>query len=176
MRVKNILCFFIAVLILFHASAQQKFSAVNAFKLPEKVTAADYEKGKIIFKLKPEFRSPDINESSLKKIFSFLKTTGVKKLFPNHQPPAMERNASGQLLVDLSLIWQLNYDSDIPIEKAINMLMSSGKLMYAEPSYIYKPAYIPNDTSFTIQYHLAKIHAIQAWDVTHGDSTIVIGI
>jgi serine protease len=176
MRTKNILCFFIAAaILLFNASAQQKTFA-STFKLPSRVTAADYEKGKIIFKLKPEFRSSGINEHSLEKIFSSLKTKSIKKLFPNNQPPASERNADGQLLVDLSLIWQLNYDSDIPIEKAINMLMSTGKLIYAEPSYIYKPAYIPNDTSFAIQYHLAKIHAIQAWDITHGDSTIVIGI
>src|SRR5258705_5147663 len=174
MRSKIILCFFISILIIVHVSAQQT-TFINSLKLPERVTADDYEKGKIIFKLKPEFRSLDINESSLKKIFSSLKVKSVKKLFPNHQPLA-ERNKDGQLLVDLSLIWQLNYDSDIPIEKAINMLMASGKLMYAEPSYIYIPAYIPNDTSFAIQYHLSKIHAIQAWDTSQGDSTIVIGI
>jgi hypothetical protein len=54
--------------------------------------------------------------------------------------------------------------------------MASGKLIYAEPGYIYKPAYIPNDTAFVGQFHLNKIHAVQAWDVTHGDSSIVIGI
>lgn len=175
MQTKTPLCFFIAIGILFCASAQQKV-LTSTFKLPERITAQDYEKGKIIFKLKPEFRSDDISQSSLKKIFSSLKTTNVKKLFPNHQPPVTERNKEGQLLVDLSLIWQLNYDSDIPIEKAINMLMASGTLEYAEPNYIYKPAYIPNDTGFVIQYHLAKIRAIQAWDINQGDSTIVIGI
>lgn len=165
----------IASLFSFRTSAQ-KFSAAKTFKLPERVTEHDYEKGKIVFKLKSEFRSPGINEPSLEKIFSSLKSASVKKLFPNHQPLVTERNADGQPLVDLSLIWQLNYDSDIPIEKAINMLLSSGKFVYAEPSYIYKPAYIPNDTSFVIQYHLAKIRAIQAWDINQGDSTIVIGI
>src|SRR5258706_1153558 len=177
MQIKNtFIALVAAALFSFHTSAQQKFSPANTFKLPEKVTANDYEKGKIIFKLKPEFRSSSIHDASLEKTFSSLKTKSVKKLFPNHQPPVTKRNADGQLLVDLSLIWQLNYDSGVPIEKAINVLMASGKLIYAEPSYIYKPLYIPNDTGFVIQYHLAKIHAIQAWDINQGDSTIVIGI
>ena len=171
---RTLILFLIASISLFHTFAQ-KFSAAKPFKLPERITVNDYEKGKIIFKLKPEYHS-GINDASLEKTFSFLKAKRVKKLFPNHQPPAADRNVFGMPMVDLSLIRELNYDADIPVEKAINMLMASGKLVYAEPSYIYKPAYIPNDTAFGIQYHLAKIKAIQAWDINQGDSSIVIGI
>src|ERR1044072_77582 len=103
MQVRNtFFVLFIATLFSFHVLAQQKFSTATTFKLPEKVTAADYENGKIIFKLKPEFRSSGIHEPSLEKILSSLKTKSVKKLFPNHQPPVHEKNAAGQPLVDLS--------------------------------------------------------------------------
>ncbi|HLG36342.1 MAG TPA: S8/S53 family peptidase [Bacteroidia bacterium] len=149
------------------------------FKLNPLVTAKDYQHGKIIFKLKPELRSHaaknKISERSIENIFSVLKADKVEKLFPNHQPPMAERNKSGEKLVDLSLIYTLNFSSGTPIEKAINLLMSTGKLIYAEPDYIYKPLYTPNDTGIINQYHLAMIRAYQAWDINQGDSTIVIG-
>ena len=165
--------------IVFLTAAHSQLLAQKPFRLNPRITTADYEHGKVILKLKPEFRSiasqNKIAEPALQKIFSVLEANKAEKLFPRHQLPAKERNDSGEKLVDLSLIYEVSYSSGAPIEKAINLLMSSGKLIYAEPSYIYKPCYVPNDTGIVNQYHLTNIHAFQAWDINQGDSTIVIG-
>src|ERR1051325_9938099 len=60
----------------------------------------------------------------------------------------------------------------------INSLLKTGMLVYAEPRYIAKPFYHPNDTSAvdTLQYYLSTIHAYEAWDITKGDTNVVIGI
>jgi subtilisin family serine protease len=48
---------------------------------------------------------------------------------------------------------------------------------YAEPSYIrHTSGYTPNDPSYASMYSLAKINASAAWDITKGDSAVVIGI
>ncbi|MBK5284556.1 MAG: S8 family serine peptidase [Bacteroidia bacterium] len=149
------------------------------FKLNPFITDKDYQQGKIIIKLKPELRSlctrDKVTDASLEKVFSVLKAGTVEKIFPNHHAPEKAINDNKEKLIDLSLIYEVNYSSGAPIEKAINLLMSTGKLIYAEPDYIYKPLYIPNDTGITCQYHLAMIRAYQAWDINQGDSNIVIG-
>ena len=50
--------------------------------------------------------------------------------------------------------------------------------MYAEPHFVPKINYSPNDplANPTNQYHLLNINAFNAWDVNKGDSSIVIGI
>ena len=79
-------------------------------------------------------------------------------------------------MVDLSLIYQVQYTSDQPIEKVINSLLKSGVLEYAEPKYLPKPVFTPNDPSIGLQYHLNKIQAYAAWDIEQGDTNVVIGI
>jgi hypothetical protein len=49
---------------------------------------------------------------------------------------------------------------------------------FAEPHYLPKLSYQPNDplATNTGQYHLNKIKAYTAWDISQGDTNIVIGI
>ena len=70
------------------------------------------------------------------------------------------------------------------MESAINKILSTGLVEYAEPHYVYEilDAYNPNDpradttnAQFS-QWHLKKIKAYQAWGIQQGDTNIVIGI
>jgi serine protease len=47
---------------------------------------------------------------------------------------------------------------------------------WAEPKFVYELALIPNDPSLPQQWYLTKIQAQQAWDLSTGDTSIVIGI
>jgi len=47
---------------------------------------------------------------------------------------------------------------------------------YAEPNYISHVALIPDDRYYSTQWALIKIQASPAWDITTGDSNIVIAI
>jgi serine protease len=49
-------------------------------------------------------------------------------------------------------------------------------LVYAEPKFIPKVIYTPNDPDISLQYFLGKIQAYNAWNISKGDTNIVIGI
>jgi serine protease len=55
-------------------------------------------------------------------------------------------------------------------------LLKTNLFQYAEPHYLPKLSFTPNDPQAAQQYHLAKIQALQAWDVAQGDTNVVVGI
>jgi serine protease len=173
------------------------------FHLAPGLTEADYKANTIILKLKPEYRNiaavSTINDPRLIAVFNELQAKDLGKIFPHHTPPAQAKNTSGYALVDLSLIYELNYTAQIPLEAAINKLIATGLLQYAEPHYIQYEhtvktsikdiekelaAFNPNDpdiTNFsTNMYYIGRIQCPEAWGVNtttaRGDSTTVIGI
>lgn len=49
-------------------------------------------------------------------------------------------------------------------------------LEFAEPDAIIEPAAFPNDPFYKLQWHLPKIQAPQAWNLTTGSSSVIIAI
>ena len=86
--------------------------------------------------------------------------------------------------MDLRGIYQLAVPVALPLHRARAVLLATGAVEYVEPLYIRQPQYQPNDpladstlTSLAAgQYYLRQVAAYRAWDVTRGDSSIVIGI
>jgi serine protease len=155
-------------------------NAPRSFRLAANLSDSDYVHGKVIFKIKPEYRSAcdtrAVNIGSLQNTFASLQVSTVQKKFPLHQPPAQLRNERGQQLTDLSLIYELHYDASVTIEKAITLLLQDDAIEYAEPDYVQRLCYVPNDTLLVNQYQLINIHAFQGWDISKGDTNIVVGI
>lgn len=141
----------------------------------------------VILKLKEEYRDKGgknkIAGDQLSNYFKQIHINYIKKVFPNHRPPKQAFNTHGQKLVDLSLIYKLEYNSSYPVKKVISELKATGFFEYVEPYYISEPFYIPNDP-FTDtsasgnfrQYALLNTRAFQGWDIHKGDSLVVIGI
>lgn len=144
--------------------------------------AGDYLPNTVILKVKPQYRdlctSQAIQQEQVNKVLTALNATSLHKLYPNEAAAESRTNSSGQKFVDLSLIYELNYAASYPVNKAIRQLLATGLFVYAEPHYLPKPCYTPNDPFATPsgQYHLQKINAFSAWDTNRGDSSIVIGI
>lgn len=162
------------------APAADKKTGNGAFRLHPSVNQSDYEQGVLHIRLKPEYRDfaglRTINHPEIERVLNRIGTTGVEKVFPDKMAPGTERNAQGIEMVDLSLIYKIHYDASIPIEKAVNELLNSELFEYAEPRYIPRLLYNPNDPNQGFQYFLNKIQAYPAWDISKGDTTIVIGI
>ena len=79
----------------------------------------------------------------------------------------------------LSSIYKVQLQEGVNEEAYINHLKTFSNVVYAEPYYQFKPLYVPNDPQAAVgaaQSYLAQIKAYQAWDVTQGDPSIVIGI
>jgi subtilisin family serine protease len=56
-------------------------------------------------------------------------------------------------------------------------LMATGDYEYAVPDWICFPlSTIPDDPSLGMQWHHPKVHSFQAWDITTGDSNLIIAI
>lgn len=156
----------------------------------------DYMKGHIIFQVKDQYRAKCtagyINEPKLTTILNYLGVTSFGKIYPNHKPPVEKKNAIGQEYADLSLIYELKFTNpNIQIEKAINLMLSTGLFNYAEPRYQYEHCSIfPNDPNANgttkLQYqYLNHVKAYNVWDTVasngvgpkgRGDTNVVIGI
>jgi subtilisin family serine protease len=180
---KKSLCFLLLSLIVVSSAIAREGRSTSAvyFRLAAGVTAEDYEPATIILKMKSAFRQActvnRIDDARIQNVFQQLGVSAVYKIFPNHQPPAAERNAAGQRLADLSLVYKVHISPNVDLIKAINAILATGLVEFAEPSYRYRPNYTPNDPSLGFQQNfLNRIKAFQAWDIQQGDSNVVIGI
>jgi subtilisin family serine protease len=61
-------------------------------------------------------------------------------------------------------------------EALARVLVRHGAVTFVEPNHWVAPAFVPNDSSYSAQWHLPKISAPAAWDITEGTPGIVIGI
>ncbi len=171
-----ILCAVVVLYLCTPTFAQQK-----QFSLPEGCTKNDYVKNVIIYKVSENaFEKGVLNTNAaaqLKAAFSSLQVQETSQIFPNHKAPIAKTNAAGLALTDLSRIFECTYKSELPIEEAINILLATGTLEYAQPRYINYPMWFnPADPFNTNQYHLGRMKLFDAWDIEKGDTNIVIGI
>ena len=60
--------------------------------------------------------------------------------------------------------------------KALAALSARGDVLYAEPNYIVHGDNTPNDPMFASLYGMTKIGAPQAWDITTGNRSVVVGV
>lgn len=137
----------------------------------------DYIQGRVNVKVKPEFRAYFAELSNTIPGFETLEITGLRKKFPQRKPLENQYHANGKKLPDLSLIYELDYNAEQDVYKTAEQLLSSGYFDYAEPHYVSYPLYTPNDPRVAQYnpYHLNTLQLYTAWDVSQGDSNIVIG-
>lgn len=156
--------------------------AQSNYKLPANVTANDYLPNTIIIKVKDSFRpmctEQGVNIPALQKSFTTIGFTSIQKKFANEKPPREKFNKDGLRMADLSLIYECKYAGATPIDKAINALLASNALAYAEPHFVPVTTYTTNDPQATTsgQYHLNRINAYNGWNTSKGDTTVIIGI
>ncbi len=149
-----------------------------SLSLVANVDSNNYAAKTVIFKLKSDQAVSNKKDpsGSLDAIFSSVQKKSLKKKFPKANIPMKDKNAHGEKLIDLSLIYELTYDANESVESVINKLLADKNVLYAEPKYINKPLYTPNDPSVGSQYYLNLVKILQAWDISKGDTNIVIGI
>jgi serine protease len=163
------------------------------YKLAATVKPTDYEQGKILVKLKLDIQQliaqPSLVaakwQTALEKngntAFGTLFTAqdaAQQKLQENSQNQQGGRaNNTQKSGVDLSLFYQAAYNPQkIDIETAISNLYATGLVQYAEPAFIRQNFYKPNDNLLSEQTWLSRVKAEEAWDISKGDSSVVIAI
>lgn len=150
---------------------------VHLYEIPQD---APFLPGRILAKVKPQYRQLCQNDQILytpvAKILSEIQTSRLTKAFPKKERPSESQDAHGRKLADLSLIYEIQFQSGDDLENVINHLLLTGIFEYAEPQYLYETFYNPSDPDTTTQYYLELVKAREAWDHSKGDSSIVIGI
>jgi type VII secretion-associated serine protease mycosin len=70
------------------------------------------------------------------------------------------------------------YKLRVPVgrERAVAARLRSTVAEYAEVNYIRRASFTPNDTFYGSQWNLTKIQTPSAWDITTGDSQIVVAV
>jgi subtilisin family serine protease len=105
------------------------------------------------------------------KGFSLFTVTEAIKIFSEESVLKKTNNSLGN-------IYLLKYSSQEDPFELSKKLLNSKDVEYAEPKYVHRVTVIPNDSIFLTgqQINLSRINATQAWDITKGDSSVLIAI
>lgn len=172
----SLLSFFLSGLLVMPVFAQP-----DSFSLPEGCTEQDIAPHTIIYKLNASaLQGRQLTaraENSLNVLFTRLGAAQSYRLFPAHAAPERQSTPQGHPLTDLSRIYECTYTSDLPVAEAVNLLLATGVVEYAQPRYrVYPMSFIPNDPFNGNQYQLGVMKMFDAWDIELGDSNVVVGI
>ncbi|UII24442.1 S8 family serine peptidase [Fulvivirga maritima] len=162
------------------------FGQQRTYKLPETIKTEDYEPSVIVVKLRVNSNSsgrtstgstvasPEIIDRILGKDIETKALAFPKKSTSS----ATARSASSKSTLDN--IYKVNITKKTNLIQAINKLLESDEVEYAEPYFTPRPLYVPNDpeaaTPTGKQTYLDIIKAYDAWNLERGDTSMVIGI
>ena len=125
-----------------------------------------YLSGKLIIKLK---------EGNPNGILPSLKSFGISEI-KNKFTEQTNVLLKGENV--FSRIYEAELDNNIDPIEAAKKLRKIKEIEYAEPHYVYRVTYDPNDSLYNQgkQDHLKRVFAPQAWEITKGDTNVVIAI
>lgn len=136
-------------------------------------TGSEYLAGVILLKLKSSAGTLGKKSTGIATLDAAMEPHGVhevQRIFPRHDPPADPNR------VDLSRFVMIEYSSPIDPVSLAKELSGHPAVEYAEPKYVSSIEGIPNDPLYGSQWHLPKILAPEAWDITQGSTDVVIAI
>lgn len=167
-------CFLILLLFI------QSFYSAGQIILKNQHYRDPFLAGVINLKVRADYRAgcreSSIELDAVRRIFNQYGLVKLAKKFPRALPPGRVKNKTGENYADLSLIYRAEFPSVAPLEEIISALKKTGLLQYAEPHFIPRTCFSPNDDSVNAQYALFNIEAFAAWDIWQGDTNTIIGI
>ncbi len=171
---KPICCFVVFYLFVVQVLLASNPLAKNTLK------EGDYVPNTVLVKMKSSAqifcKENSIDETNIQQVLLKIGVNSVSKMFPGSASPSSEKNKSGKMNVDLSLIYKIKFSGNVKLEEVIRLFQATEIVECAEPKYIHHLLYTPNDPQAGSQYHLTRINALNAWDVWKGDTNMVIGI
>ncbi|MGC4021004.1 MAG: S8 family serine peptidase [Cyclobacteriaceae bacterium] len=154
----------------FEAFGQNKQSKV--FTMPSGVS---HVRGRVMVKVKDEFKGKVLQMSQQGARFSVGAST-VNSARSFAKGISQQGLRSRPQTVDLTKYFSLEVDPNQSVEDVVNNLYATNYFEIVEPEYLDRIDFTPNDPSISSQYYLTRIKALDAWDITKGDTSIVIAI
>lgn len=138
---------------------------------------AMYIKGEIFIKFKNPLNNFDKYTLGVSRIDNFLFKYGVREVY---QPHPLKANVSLRKIGDeeMAKIFLVKYIYSIDPSELSEKIYKDNKdiIDWVEPNYVYEADFIPNDPMVGSQWHIQKISSYTAWDITQGDTTMIIGM
>lgn len=128
----------------------------------------DYVQNELIVKLKTNTSISEISKSTQRSIGII----GVISIFQTTDPHGIRNNEE----TDFTVFHSIFLNGEVSVPKAASILLKTGLFEYVEPRYIGELAYTTNDPGLLTQYALQLIQAQDAWDLSKGSSTVLIGV
>ena len=132
-----------------------------------------YSSNEIIIKFKysVNFQNDRIrNVSTLLKVFSEVNIKSIDPFINSVQHDLLKSQHG------IDRIYSIKYEGNLDPLILARKISNSPDIEYAEPRYIYKIDFTPNDPFISNQTYLTRVNLFNAWDVSRGDTTVVIGI
>ncbi len=155
------------------------FSLISVFILSlhftsyseNRISKKPYFPGQLLVKFKAE--GGEINKNSAFTNFSSkYRIEKIEKAFPQKQFNSLKRTTENEL----SLMAVLTVSSTTDIERLARLVNSDPLVEYAEPNYFVEKDIEPNDPLYGELQHLPQVKAPQAWDISKGDTNVVIAV
>ena len=160
----------------FNDSFIPKYKMVNDVVI-KRNDGALYLKGVINIKFKNSVSSFSAKTFNITKLDNSISELSVARLEQRHP---LKADLSKRMIGDeeLAKVFSIHYTGNTDPGEAAAKVLNENKdiIEWAEPDLVYEADFIPNDPNVANQYHIAKIAAYTAWDITQGDTNVVIGI
>lgn len=123
-----------------------------------------FKTDRIILKLK--------KSSTISALNNKIQSSGIKDI--------SKLNVDFQSRDDLFVLKLDSFKTKEEIENIISKLSKEIDAQYIEPDYIFKPAFTPNDTYYSYQWHFyditGGINLPSAWDIFRGTDSVVVAV
>ena len=136
----------------------------------------------VILKLKPAYLnrrgSTNFGIPPLDAALQELGAAARTPLFPlaPFRAETMMKSSAGSGDPNFDRVYVIRYTASVDPIEAATRLAATGIVEYAEPYWTFPLDYATSDPQRAQQYALSIIKAAEAWDVTKGDSSVVIAI
>ena len=147
---------------------------INGILHSKDLYKAEYVPNEIILKLAPETKIilPNSFATGIAEIDAVL----LKFTIIDISPVVPYKKDLNPRLPDINRIYRIKYNDSIIPDILSDDLSELKYVIYAEPRYIPYETTTPNDPYYTNQWHLPVINADLAWNVTQGDTNVIIAI
>lgn len=145
----------------------------------------DYERNTVIVKIRQDAENTFFKSKEVENLYGIYGNFTVRKEFPDAIRPEKEFNRYGQPTTDISTIYRFVFENDVYVWSIIGRLQKIKDVVYAEPLYKVSLLDVPNDplalpenanADGAYQYWTRNVRSYEAWDITKGDTAIIIGI
>lgn len=82
----------------------------------------------------------------------------------------------GKVDDNLSRIVKVTFQNEADVQSFLSVAQNDNTIEYLQPANVYHIDYVPNDSLINEQWALEKIKAFDAWDITTGKDSVLIGV